>query len=139
LICLRQTPNNNARAEEQKPRTFDGPGETSQTIMAIQLTKTAADRVRRFVENEGGIGLRLGVKKTGCSGWAYTVDLARDIAADDVVFEQDDVKVVVAPDSLAFLDGSTVDFRSEGLGSAFHFDNPNVTEQCGCGESFTIG
>ena len=107
--------------------------------MAIQLTKTAADRVRRFVENEGGIGLRLGVKKTGCSGWAYTVDLARDIAADDVVFEQDDVKVVVAPDSLAFLDGSTVDFRSEGLGSAFHFDNPNVTEQCGCGESFTIG
>jgi iron-sulfur cluster assembly protein len=107
--------------------------------MAIQLTKTAEARVRSFVEREGGIGLRLGVKKTGCSGWAYTVDLARNVEADDVVFEQGDVKVVVAHDSLAFLDGSTVDFKSEGLGSAFHFDNPNVSEQCGCGESFTIG
>jgi iron-sulfur cluster assembly protein len=101
--------------------------------MAIQLTKTAEARVRSFVEREGGIGLRLGVKKTGCSGWAYTVDLARNVEADDVVFEQGDVKVVVAHDSLAFLDGSTVDFKSEGLGSAFHFDNPNVSEQCGCG------
>ena len=107
--------------------------------MAIQLTKTAEERVRSFVEREGGIGLRLGVKKTGCSGWAYTVDLARDIAAGDVVFEQGDIKVIVANDSLAFLDGSTVDFKADGLGSAFHFDNPNVSEQCGCGESFTIG
>ena len=107
--------------------------------MAIQLTKTAEERVRSFVEREGGIGLRLGVKKTGCSGWAYTVDLARDIAAGDVVFEQGDIKVIVANDSLAFLDGSTVDFKAEGLGYAFHFDNPNVSEQCGCGESFTIG
>jgi iron-sulfur cluster assembly protein len=107
--------------------------------MAIQLTSSAAERVRRFVEQEGGLGLRLGVKKTGCSGWAYTVDLARDIEADDVVFEQDDVKVVVSNESLAFLDGSTIDFKAEGLGSAFHFDNPNVSEQCGCGESFTIG
>jgi len=107
--------------------------------MAIQLTKTAADRVRGFVEREGGIGLRLGVKKTGCSGWAYTVDLARAVEQDDVVFEQDGVKVVVANDSLSFLDGSTIDFKAEGLGSAFHFDNPNATEQCGCGESFTIG
>ena len=107
--------------------------------MAIQLTDTAAERVRRFVEREGGIGLRLGVKKTGCSGWAYTVDLARAVEADDVVFEQGGVKVVVAHDSLAFLDGSTIDFKAEGLGAAFHFDNPNVSEQCGCGESFTIG
>ena len=107
--------------------------------MAIQLTKTAEERVRSFVAREGGIGLRLGVKKTGCSGWAYTVDLARAIEADDVVFEQGDIKVVVAHESLAFLDGSTIDFKSEGLGSAFHFDNPNVSEQCGCGESFTIG
>ena len=84
------------------------------------------------------MGLRLGVKKTGCSGWAYTVDLAEEIKADDVVFEQDDVKVLVTPDSLAFLDGSTIDFRAEGLGSAFHFTTPNATEECGCGESFTI-
>lgn len=106
--------------------------------MAIQLTPSATDRVRLFVEREGGVGLRLGVKKTGCSGWAYTVDLAREIQADDIVFEQDDVKVVVSGDSISFLDGSTIDFRAEGLGSTFHFDNPNATEECGCGESFTI-
>ena len=107
--------------------------------MAIELTKTAAERVRRFIERDGGVGLRLGVKKTGCSGWAYTVDIAQAIQPDDVVFSQDDVKVVVAPDSLSFLDGSTIDFKAEGLGSAFHFTNPNATEECGCGESFTIG
>jgi iron-sulfur cluster assembly protein len=106
--------------------------------MAIQLTSTAAERVRHFIERDGGVGLRLGVKKTGCSGWAYVVGLAEEIQPGDVVFEQDDVKVVVAPDSLAFLDGSTIDFRSKGLGSEFHFNNPNATEECGCGESFTI-
>jgi iron-sulfur cluster assembly protein len=107
--------------------------------MAIELTTTAAERIRNFVERDGGVGLRLGVKKTGCSGWAYTVDLAREVLDDDLVFEQDGVKVVVASDSISFLDGSTIDFKSEGLGSAFHFDNPNATEECGCGESFTIG
>ena len=107
--------------------------------MAIELTTTAAERIRSFVARDGGVGLRLGVKKTGCSGWAYTVDLAREVLDDDLVFEQDGVKVVVASDSISFLDGSTIDFKSEGLGSAFHFDNPNATEECGCGESFTIG
>ena len=107
--------------------------------MAIELTPAAAERVRGFIAKDGGVGLRLGVKKTGCSGWAYTVDLATDSGEDDVVFDQDGVKVVVDRDSLAFLDGSVVDFRAEGLGSAFHFSNPNVTEECGCGESFTIG
>jgi len=107
--------------------------------MAIQLTATATERVRGFMASEGGLGLRLGVRKTGCSGWAYTVELARDVNPDDVVYEQGDVKVVVNRDSLAFLDGSTIDFVSEGLNSSFHFDNPNVTDECGCGESFTIG
>jgi len=107
--------------------------------MAIELTQAAAERVRGFIHRDGGVGLRLGVKKTGCSGWAYTVDLANEVNPDDVVFEQDGVKVVVAPDSLSFLDGSVVDFRAEGLGSTFHFNNPNATEECGCGESFTIG
>jgi len=107
--------------------------------MAIQLTATATERVRGFMAREGGLGLRLGVRKTGCSGWAYTVELARDVNPDDVVYEQGDVKVVVNRDSLAFLDGSTIDFVSEGLNSSFHFDNPNVTDECGCGESFTIG
>jgi len=107
--------------------------------MAISLTPAANERVRSFLDRDGGLGLRLGVRKTGCSGWAYVVELAKDIDADDVVFEQDDVKVVVDHDSLAFLDGSTIDFVSEGLVSTFRFDNPNVTDECGCGESFTVG
>jgi len=107
--------------------------------MAISLTPAATRRVRSFMDRDGGLGLRLGVRKTGCSGWAYTVELARSIDADDVVFEQDDVRVVVNHDSLSFLDGSTIDFVSEGLGSTFRFENPNVTDECGCGESFTIG
>ena len=107
--------------------------------MAISLTESAAQRVRNFLDRDGGIALRLGVRKTGCSGWAYTVDLANEIGANDAVFEQGDVKVIVDHDSLAYLDGSTIDFVSEGLGSTFRFENPNVTEECGCGESFTIG
>ena len=106
--------------------------------MAISLTPAATQRVRSFMNSEGGVGLRLGVRKTGCSGWAYIVELAKSIDAEDVVFEQDDVKVVVAGESLAFLDGSEVDFVAEGLGSTFQFRNPNATEECGCGESFTI-
>ena len=107
--------------------------------MAINLTQAASERVRSYIDREGGVGLRLGVRKTGCSGWAYTVGLAHSIEAEDVVFEQDDVKVVVDHDALAFLDGSTIDFVREGLGSSFRFNNPNVTDECGCGESFTIG
>ena len=106
--------------------------------MAIRLTPAATERVRRFIDRDGGLGLRLGVRKTGCSGWAYTVELADEVREGDVVFEQDDVKVVVAGESLAFLDGSEVDFVAEGLGSTFQFRNPNATEECGCGESFTI-
>lgn len=106
--------------------------------MAISLTPAATQRVRSFMNRDGGLGLRLGVRKTGCSGWAYIVELARSIDPDDVVFEQEDVKVVVNHDSLAFLDGSTIDFVSEGLASTFRFSNPNVTDECGCGESFTV-
>lgn len=106
--------------------------------MAISLTPAATQRVRSFMNRDGGLGLRLGVRKTGCSGWAYIVELARSIDPDDVVFEQEDVKVVVNHDSLAFLDGSTIDFVSEGLVSTFRFSNPNVTDECGCGESFTV-
>ena len=106
--------------------------------MAITLTKSAAERVRKFLSHEGGVGLRLGVKKTGCSGWAYTVELANGIEADDVVFDHENVKVVVSHDSLNFLDGSEIDYISEGLGTSFSFNNPNVSEECGCGESFTI-
>jgi iron-sulfur cluster assembly protein len=141
LIRDRETLNNNAPAGGTKiPRQDQLSIErTNQTAMAINLTPAATERVRNYISREGAVGLRLGVRKTGCSGWAYTVELADQIDAEDVVFEQNDVKVVVRPDSLAFLDGSTIDFVAEGLGSSFRFDNPNVTEQCGCGESFTIG
>jgi iron-sulfur cluster assembly protein len=106
--------------------------------MAIRLSKSAAEQVRTFLDKDGGVGLRLGVKKTGCSGWAYTGQLADCIEADDIVFENSGVKVVVSHDNLGFLDGSEIDFVSEGIGTAFQFKNPNVTDECGCGESFTI-
>ena len=107
--------------------------------MTIKLTKSAADRVRTFLDKDGGIGLRLGVRKMGCSGWAYTVQLAEEVQENDVIFENDGVKIVISHENLGFLDGSEIDFVSEGLGKIFQFNNPNVTEECGCGESFTIG
>ncbi len=107
--------------------------------MAIKLTKSAAERVRTFLDKDGGVGLRLRVRKTGCSGWAYTVQLAEDIQENDVIFENDGVKIVISHENLGFLDGSEIDFVSEGLDMIFQFNNPNVTEECGCGESFTIG
>lgn len=106
--------------------------------MSITLTETAAARVRHFMEKEGGVALRLGVKQTGCSGWAYVVSLATEVADDDHVYEDDGVRVVVDPESFPYLEGSKIDFVSDGLNRTFQFDNPNATEECGCGESFTI-
>jgi iron-sulfur cluster assembly protein len=106
--------------------------------MTIKLTQSATERVKNYLAQDGGLGLRLGVRKTGCSGWAYTVQIAEKIQEDDIVFDDNGVKVVVSPDSLGFLDGSEVDFVSEGLNREFRFNNPNVSEECGCGESFTI-
>ena len=107
--------------------------------MSISLTSTAADRVRNFLSRRGhGIGLRLGVKKTGCSGFAYVVNYADDIGANDLVFEQQGVKVIVDRESLSLIDGTEVDFVKQGLNEAFRFRNPNVKGECGCGESFTV-
>lgn len=107
--------------------------------MSISLTPAAADRVRNFLTRRGhGVGLRLGVKKTGCSGFAYVVNYADDVAQSDVVFEQQGVKVIVDKDSLGFIDGTEVDFVKQGLNEAFRFRNPNVKGECGCGESFTV-
>lgn len=107
--------------------------------MAISLTEPAAERVRSYLAARGsGLGLRVGVKKTGCNGFAYVVNYADSIDADDVVFEQRGVKVVVDPKSLALIDGTEVDFVKEGLNEAFRFRNPNVTGECGCGESFSV-
>ena len=107
--------------------------------MAISLTQSAASRVRSFLEKRGrGVGLRIGVRKSGCSGYVYTIDYADAIDADDVVFDRDGVKVIVDPESLGLIDGTEVDFVKDGLNEAFKFRNPNVKGECGCGESFTV-
>jgi iron-sulfur cluster assembly protein len=107
--------------------------------MSISLTSAAADRVRSFLGRRGqGVGLRLSVKKTGCSGFAYVVNYADEVGADDVVFEDQGVKVIVDRASLGYIDGTEVDFVKQGLNEAFRFRNPNVKGECGCGESFTV-
>lgn len=107
--------------------------------MAISLTESAASRVRNYLEARGGgIGLRLGVTKTGCSGYSYVINYAEGITDDDVVFEDKGVKVVVDAEALPLIDGTEVDFTKSGLNEAFSFRNPNVTGECGCGESFNV-
>ena len=106
--------------------------------MSIQLTDNAAQRVKHFLEKESGLALRLGVRKTGCSGWAYEVSIASELENDDRLFEDKGVKIVVDPDSLPYLQGSMIDFTTSGLNRTFKFENPNATDECGCGESFTI-
>lgn len=107
--------------------------------MGIQLSDIAATRVQHFLANRGkGIGLRLGVKTTGCSGLAYVIEFVDELKEDDEVFESKGVKVVIDKKSLVFLDGTEVDFSREGLNEGFQFKNPNAKEACGCGESFTV-
>ena len=107
--------------------------------MTVSLTQSAADRVRSFLEGRGrGVGLRLGVKKTGCSGFAYVVNYADEVGAADVVFEDHGVRVIVDADSLRYVDGTEIDFVRQGLNEAFKFRNPNVRGECGCGESFNV-
>jgi iron-sulfur cluster assembly protein len=107
--------------------------------MAITLTETAAARVQKFIANRGkGAGLRLGVKTTGCSGMAYTLEFADDVESEDVLFESNGVTVLIDPKSLVYLDGTELDYTKEGLNEGFKFNNPNVKAECGCGESFTV-
>lgn len=107
--------------------------------MAIELTESAAQQIRAQIAKRGrGLGLRIGVKKVGCSGFAYTYDYADEVRESDHVFESRGTKLVVDAGSLAFLRGSTLDFVREGLKQAFKFDNPNVDAMCGCGESFSV-
>ena len=107
--------------------------------MAVSLTTPAADRVRNFLQTRGkGVGLRLGVKKTGCSGFAYVVSYADEVGAADVVFDAAGVKVIVDSEALRYVDGTQIDFVREGLNEAFKFRNPNIKGECGCGESFTV-
>ena len=107
--------------------------------MAVSLTQPAADRVKSYLDARGkGVGLRVGIKKTGCNGYAYVVNYADDVDDTDIVFEDQGVKVVVDKESLELIDGTEVDFVKEGLNEAFRFRNPNVTGECGCGESFSV-
>lgn len=107
--------------------------------MSVQVTENAAKRIQKQLADRGkGLGLRLGVKQAGCSGYAYTVDYADEARPEDAVFEAHGAKVVVAKAQLAMLDGITVDYRREGLSEAFRFDNPNAQALCGCGESFYL-
>jgi len=107
--------------------------------MSITMTPAAADRVRTFLSNRGkGVGLRLGVRTSGCSGMAYVLEFADELESDDQVFEDQGVKVIVDPKSLLYLDGTVLDYTKEGLNEGFKFNNPNVKDSCGCGESFNV-
>jgi iron-sulfur cluster assembly protein len=107
--------------------------------MSITLTEKAAQQIAKQLQKRGkGVGLRLGVKKSGCTGFAYVVDYADAVEPGDAVFEQHGVKVVVRDSDLAYLSGVQVDYRREGINEAFRFDNPNVKATCGCGESFAV-
>lgn len=107
--------------------------------MAISMTEAAARHVQRSLEGRGkGEGVRLGVRTTGCSGLAYVLEFVDETQADDEVFESFGVKVIIDPKSLAYLDGTELDFVKEGLNEGFKFNNPNVRGECGCGESFNV-
>ncbi|QZN94644.1 iron-sulfur cluster assembly protein IscA [Symbiopectobacterium purcellii] len=107
--------------------------------MSISLSDSAAQRVSAFMANRGkGVGLRLGVRTSGCSGMAYVLEFVDDLNDDDVVFEDKGVRVIIDGKSLVYLDGTQLDFVKEGLNEGFKFNNPNVNGECGCGESFTV-
>ena len=105
----------------------------------ITLTEKAAQHVQSYLARRGkGVGLRLGVKTTGCSGLAYKLEFADEIQPEDVTFESNGVRVLIDPKSLAYLDGTELDFAREGLNEGFKFNNPNEKDRCGCGESFNV-
>lgn len=107
--------------------------------MAITLTERAAKHVSDFLAKRGkGIGVRLGVRTSGCSGMAYKLEFADETQDEDIVFSSHDVKVFVDPKSLPYIDGTELDFVREGLNEGFKFNNPNISDECGCGESFTV-
>jgi iron-sulfur cluster assembly protein len=116
--------------------------------VAVTLTENALKRVRAFVSTGapdavtgaagGPVGLRIGIKRTGCSGLAYVINYAEQVTADDVVFDQGGVRIVVDREALELIDGTVVDFVRDGLNEAFRFRNPKAKGECGCGESFTV-
>jgi iron-sulfur cluster assembly protein len=107
--------------------------------MALTLTQTAAKHIQKSLDSRGkGIGLRLGVKTTGCSGMAYVMEFVDTLDDQDQVFESKNIKLIIDPKSMIYIDGTELDFAREGLNEGFKFNNPNVKDECGCGESFTV-
>jgi iron-sulfur cluster assembly protein len=107
--------------------------------MTVTLTEAAAKHVSNFIAKRGkGIGIRLGVKTSGCSGMAYKLEFADAAEPEDVIFDTQGLKVLVDPRSLPYIDGTELDYAKEGLNEGFKFNNPNIKDQCGCGESFTV-
>jgi iron-sulfur cluster assembly protein len=107
--------------------------------MAVTLSERAATHVANYLSKRGkGIGLRLGVRTSGCSGMAYKLEFVDEVNGDDQVFESNGVKVIIDAKSLPYLDGMELDYAREGLNEGFKFNNPNKTGECGCGESFTV-
>lgn len=107
--------------------------------MTVTMSAAAAQHVAKYLAKRGkGVGVRLGVKTSGCSGMAYKLEFADAADPEDIVFESHGLKLLVDPKSLPYLDGTELDFTKEGLNEGFKFNNPNVKDQCGCGESFTV-
>ncbi|MFZ5560692.1 MAG: iron-sulfur cluster assembly protein IscA [Pseudomonadota bacterium] len=107
--------------------------------MSVTLSEAAARHVSEFLANRGkGVGVRIGVKTSGCSGLAYVLEFVDELAPEDRVFSSHGVNVIVDPKSLAYIDGTEMDFVKEGLNEGFKFRNPNQKGECGCGESFTV-
>jgi iron-sulfur cluster assembly protein len=106
--------------------------------MSVTLTESAAKRVQTFLAKRGGIGLRVAVKTSGCSGMAYALEFADVADKDDLHFESHGVTVLIDPKSLPYINGTELDFVREGLNEGFKFNNPNVKNECGCGESFAV-
>ena len=108
--------------------------------MSISITPPARERIRQFLaQTPDAVGVRFGVKRTGCSGFAYVVDLAEAARPDDHLLDVDGIALIVDDKSLPMVEGTVIDFRRQGLNAAFVFHNPNATGECGCGESFTVG
>lgn len=107
--------------------------------MGIKVSDAAAQRAKSFLANRGkGLGIRLGVKTTGCSGLAYVLEFVDELNADDTLFEDNGVNIIIDGKSLVYLDGTELDFAKEGLNEGFQFNNPNASGECGCGESFNV-
>jgi len=106
--------------------------------MSLHVTQKAADRIKKFIaKDESAVGFKINIKKTGCSGWGYEVELPTVLEANDVVYEEKGVKLIATKETLEVIDGTIIDFEQQGINHVFVYKNPKATGECGCGESFT--